>query len=123
MNKLKLLKQLEIMKIILTSLSQVVRLAPVLQKYIKVQENIKTLELKVNEEEGTVQFLERLQRYPDWNREEQIRQNISAMKKLEERMKRNQAMSEDEARAREEFLLGFQELMDAERPTGQKLYS
>ena len=38
-------------------------------------------------------------------------------------MRRNQAMSEDEAIKREEFLQGFNSLMDAARPTGQKLYS
>ena len=83
----------------------------------------KIAELNGKQDEETVQLLKRLQDYPDWNRSEQIRQNIPAMKKLEERMKRNQAISADEARAREEFLQSFQELMDAERPTGQKLYS
>ena len=83
----------------------------------------KIAESNDNQDEGTIQLLARLQEYPNWNRAEQIRQNIPAMKKLEERMNKNRTISEDEAREREEFLQGFQELMDAERPTGQKLYS
>ena len=65
----------------------------------------------------------KLKDYPDWDREEQIKRNQRALKKLEERHQKTLQINDQEARQRQEKLERFKQLMDQFRPQGAKLYS
>lgn len=56
-------------------------------------------------------------------RQKQLQQNQRAMTLLEQRMKRHENISESESIQREEVFNNFKQIMDAERLSGQKLYS
>jgi hypothetical protein len=60
---------------------------------------------------------------PAWSMEEQLRLNIPKMIALAKRMERTKNMSDEEAQQRQEFFESFKQTVDAQRPTGQKLYS
>ncbi|GJD16158.1 hypothetical protein RIVM261_011140 [Rivularia sp. IAM M-261] len=60
---------------------------------------------------------------PAWSMEEQLRQNVPKMIALAKRMERTRNMSDEEAQQRQEFFETFKQTVDAERPSGQKLYS
>lgn len=66
---------------------------------------------------------EKLQQYPEWDREEQIKRNSGALKKLEARRIKTMNMSDGEAKAREEAFEEFKQIIDSNRPVGAKLYS
>ena len=66
---------------------------------------------------------EKLQEYPEWDREEQIKRNSRALKKLDARRKETMNMSDGEAKAREEAFEEFKKIIDSNRPVGAKLYS
>lgn len=60
---------------------------------------------------------------PAWSMEEQLKQNVPKMIALAKRMERTKNMSDEEAKQRQEFFESFKQTVDAERPSGQKLYS
>ncbi|MEA5511932.1 hypothetical protein VB715_19340 [Crocosphaera sp. UHCC 0190] len=65
----------------------------------------------------------KLKDYPDWDREEQIKRNQVALKKLEERRQKTLQITEEEAEERQEGFEKFKQLIDQFRPQGSKLYS
>lgn len=65
----------------------------------------------------------KLSQYPNWNREEQIKNNQKALQILRKMIEENQNMSDEEAQLRAEFFEDFKQLIDAYRPKGAKLYS
>lgn len=65
----------------------------------------------------------KLKDYPDWDREEQIKRNQRALKKLEERHQKTLQINDQEARQRQEKFERFKQSMDQFRPQGAKLYS
>ena len=70
-----------------------------------------------------VNIQEKLKNYPDWDREEQIKRNQKALKKLKERHQKTLQIDDKEACHREEEFERFKQLMDQFRPQGSKLYS
>ncbi len=61
--------------------------------------------------------------YPDWDREEQIKRNLRALKLLEERHQKTININDQEANQRKEEFERFKQSMDQFRPQGAKLYS
>ncbi len=68
-------------------------------------------------------FKAQIQNYPEWDREQQIQRNSRALKKLEQRYQQIMDISDEEAKAREEFFEEFKQIVDNNRPVGAKLYS
>jgi hypothetical protein len=58
-----------------------------------------------------------------WDQEKQIQKNQRAMELLAKQMKHDDNISDSEAMERQEFFERFKQIVDAERPEGQKLYS
>ncbi|BAY12217.1 hypothetical protein [Calothrix sp. NIES-2098] len=58
-----------------------------------------------------------------WDKDKQILKNQRAMELLAKRMEHDDNISDSEAMERQEFFERFKQIMDAERPEGQKLYS
>ncbi len=58
-----------------------------------------------------------------WDKDKQILKNQRAMEILAKRMEHDDNISDSEAVERQEFFERFKQIMDAERPEGQKLYS
>ena len=56
------------------------------------------------------------------NQEEQLQKNQSALERLKKRMERHQQMSDEEAKARENFFADFKSIIDEARLLGRKLY-
>ncbi|MCL1473230.1 hypothetical protein [Argonema antarcticum] len=71
----------------------------------------------------TARFKTKLQNYPDWDREQQIKRNNRALEKLEELRQERMNMSDEEAKAREDFFEEFKQILDNNRPKDAKLYS
>ena len=71
----------------------------------------------------TAGFKTKHQNYPEWDREQQIKRNDRALKKLEELRHQRINMSDEEAKAREDFFEEFKEIIDNNRPVCAKLYS
>ncbi len=80
-----------------------------------------SLKSKYNQEIVTIE--EKLKDYPDWDREEQIKRNQKALKKLQERHQKTLQIDDQEADKRQEEFERFKQLMDQFRPQGSKLYS
>ncbi|MDJ0843995.1 TIGR04255 family protein [Crocosphaera sp.] len=70
-----------------------------------------------------VSIQEKLRDYPDWDREEQIKRNQKALKKLKERHQKTLQIDDQEAEQRQEEFERFKQVMDQFRPQGSKLYS
>ncbi|GEM_PF-3036070 len=68
-------------------------------------------------------FKTKLQNYPEWDREQQIKRNSRALEKLEELRQERMNMSDEEAKARDNFFEEFKQIVDTNRPVGAKLYS
>ena len=66
-------------------------------------------------------FQKRLKEYPDWDREEQIKKNQGAIKLIRSWLA--EEISEAERQEREEHFERFKQIVDAQRPSGHKLYS
>ena len=75
------------------------------------------------ESSPAIRLKEKLKKYPEWDREEQIKRNSRALKQLDNIRQKTMSMSDEEAKAREEFFEGFKEIIDSSRPVGAKLYS
>ncbi|YAF97654.1 MAG: hypothetical protein AB3A66_08355 [Nodularia sp. CChRGM 3473] len=58
-----------------------------------------------------------------WDKEQQLQKNQKAIALLAKRIEKHHNMSEEEAREREELFEEFKQIVDAQRPPGQKLYS
>lgn len=71
----------------------------------------------------TARFKTQLKNYPEWDREQQIKRNSMALEKLEELRQERMNMSDEEAKAREDFFEDFKQIVDNNRPVGAKLYS
>ncbi|WP_232826309.1 hypothetical protein [Cyanothece sp. BG0011] len=80
-----------------------------------------SLESKYDQRIVTIQ--EKLKDYPDWDREEQIKRNQKALKKLKERHQKTLQIDDQEACQRQEEFENFKQLIDQFRPQGSKLYS
>ncbi len=65
----------------------------------------------------------KLKNYRDWDRDEQIKRNRLALKKLEERRMRRSQITDEEEKEKTEFFEEFKQLIDSFRPPGAKLYS
>jgi hypothetical protein len=65
----------------------------------------------------------KLARYPDWDRDEQIKRNRSALDLLEKRRKKRLQITDEKEKEITEFFENFKKLMDEQRPSGLKLYS
>lgn len=61
--------------------------------------------------------------YSAWDKDEQLRKNQKAIALLAKRIERNQNMSLEESKEREELFEEFKQRIDASRLPGQKLYS
>jgi hypothetical protein len=59
----------------------------------------------------------------DWDKDEQLQKNQTAIALLAKRIERHQNMSEEESKEREELFEEFKQRIDSERLPGQKLYS
>lgn len=71
----------------------------------------------------TARFKTQLQNYPEWDRQQQIKRNSRALEKLEELRQERMNMSDEEAKARDDFFEEFKQIVDNNRPVGAKLYS
>ncbi len=80
-----------------------------------------SLESKYDQRMVTIQ--EKLKDYPDWDREQQIKRNQKALKKLKERQQKTLQINDEEAYQREEDFERFKQLIDQFRPQDSKLYS
>jgi Skp family chaperone for outer membrane proteins len=58
-----------------------------------------------------------------WDQEKQLQKNQRAMELLAKQMEHDENISDSEAMERQEFFERFKQIVDAERPEGQKLYS